>query len=136
MYPGTHAALTPDKPALIMAETGRTLTYRELDERSLRLANAFAGLGLRRGDVVAMIADNSPEALEIYWAALRSGLYITAINHHLSADECGYVVADCGAREVVAGAEKADLAQAVAKEVVGPELWLAYGGTVSGYSDY
>ncbi|HEX3826402.1 MAG TPA: acyl-CoA synthetase [Sporichthyaceae bacterium] len=136
MFPGTHAALTPDKPAVIMAESGETLTYGQLDERSLRLARALAAAGLRRGDVVAMIAENSPVALEIYWAALRSGLYLTAINHHLSVEEVTYVVADCGARAVVASAAKAQLAAVVAAEVTGPQLWLSFGGAVAGYDDY
>ncbi len=136
MFPGTHAALTPDKPAVIMAESGETLTYAQLDERSLRLARAFAAAGLRQGDVVAMIAENSPVALEVYWAAVRSGLYLTAINHHLSADEVSYVVADCGARAVVATAAKAELAEVVAREVTGPRLWLSFGGAVAGYDDY
>jgi fatty-acyl-CoA synthase len=136
MFPGTHARLTPDKPAVIMAETGETLTYAQLDERSLRLARAFAVAGLRRGDVVAMIAENSPAALEIYWATQRSGLYLTAINHHLSADEVTYVVGDCGARAVVVGASKAELAETVAAQVTGPELWLSFGGKVAGYDDY
>jgi fatty-acyl-CoA synthase len=136
MYPGTFAATTPDKPALIMAETGETLTYAQLDERSLRLARVLAAAGLAKGDVVAMIADNSPEALEIYWAAQRSGLYVTAINHHLSADEVSYVVADSGAKAVVAAGAKAELAAVVAKEVSAPGLWLAYRGAIDGYGDY
>ena len=45
MYPGTWAASTPDKPALIIAETGRTTTYAELDERSLRLAHVLRRRG-------------------------------------------------------------------------------------------
>ena len=61
MYPGTWAATTPDKPALVMAGSGRTLTYRELDERSLRLAQHLRAAGLVTGDVVAMVSDNRPE---------------------------------------------------------------------------
>jgi len=48
MYPGTHAQTTPDKPAVIIAGSGRTLTYRELDESSARLAKALHDLGTRR----------------------------------------------------------------------------------------
>ena len=88
MYPGTWAARTPDKPALVMAGSGRTLTYGELDERSARLARYLHDdAGLEVGDVVALLSDNTPETYEVYWAALRSGLYITAVNHHLSAEE-------------------------------------------------
>ena len=48
MYPGTWAATTPDKPALVMAGSGRTLTYAELDDRSLRLARHLQARGLAR----------------------------------------------------------------------------------------
>jgi len=69
-----------------MAGSGRTVTYGELDENSARLAAALNDIGLRKGDVIAMLTDNAPEAFEIYWAAMRSGLYITAVNWHLAAD--------------------------------------------------
>ena len=65
MYPGTWAERSPDKPALVMAGSGRTLTYRELDERSLRLAHVLRDAGLGTGDVVALLADNRPEAYEV-----------------------------------------------------------------------
>ena len=55
----------PDKPALVMAGSGRTLTYAEPDERSTRLANHLHDVGLRRGDVVALLADSTPEAYEV-----------------------------------------------------------------------
>ena len=113
MYPGTWAAGTPDKPALVMAGSGRTLTYAELDERSLRLAHVLQDAGLGVGDVVALLSDNRPEAYEAYWAALRSGLYITAVNHHLSAAEVSYIVRDCGAKALLVSPAKADLAAAL-----------------------
>ncbi len=117
MYPGTWALRTPDKPALVMAGSGRTLTYRELDERSLRLAHVLQEAGLRTGDVVALLSDNRPEAYEVYWAAMRSGLYVTAVNHHLSADEVSYIVRDCGAKALVVSPAKTDLAAALDVEV-------------------
>ena len=95
MYPGTWAQSHPDKPALVMAGSGRTLTYAELDDRSLRLANRLRAAGLRRGDVVALLSDNTPETYEVYWAALRSGLYVTAVNHNLSADVVADTVGTC-----------------------------------------
>ena len=133
MYPGTWAQSHPDKPALVMAGSGRSLTYAELDDRSLRLANRLRAAGLRQGDVVAMLSDNTPEAYEVYWAALRSGLYITAVNHNLSADEASYIVRDCGAKALVVSAAKAEL---VAALDVGVEERLAFGGRVDGYGDY
>ena len=62
MYPGAHAATNADKPAVIMAGSGRTLTYGELEERSARLARVLHDRGLRAGDVIALVSDNTPEA--------------------------------------------------------------------------
>ena len=117
MYPGTWAASTPERPAVVMAGSGRTLTYAELDDRSLRLARHLQLRGLVEGDVVALLSDNTPEAYEVYWAALRSGLYVTAVNHNLSASEASYIVRDCGARALVVSAAKADLARGLDVEV-------------------
>ncbi|WP_134764714.1 acyl-CoA synthetase [Nocardioides sp. 1609] len=133
MYPGTWARTSPDKPALVMAGSGRTLTYAELDDRSLRLANRFRAAGLRPGDVVALLSDNTPETYEVYWAVLRSGLYVTAVNHNLSPDEASYIVRDCDAKALVVSAAKADL---VARLDVDVAERLAYGGPVEGYGDY
>src|ERR1051325_9568010 len=47
---GSHARNTPDHPALIVSSSGETLTYRELDERSNRLARLLQTQGVRRGD--------------------------------------------------------------------------------------
>ncbi|MGW0036997.1 acyl-CoA synthetase [Gordonia sp. NPDC003376] len=136
MYPGTHAAVTPDKPAIIMAGSGRTVSYRELDDHSAALAAAFHELGLRSGDVVALLSENAPECLEVYWAALRSGLYVTAVNRHLAPAEVAYIVADSGAKVLVASAGIGDLASAVLGELAGTELvtTIAFGGAIEGFT--
>jgi long-chain acyl-CoA synthetase len=135
MYPGTWAASTPDKPALVIAETGQTTTYAELEDRSLRLAHVFAEAGLVTGDVVALISDNAPQAYEVYWAALRSGLYVTAVNHHLAPDEAAYIVNDCGAKAMVVSGAKAELVEAMAEKIAVP-VRLAFGGAVPGCTPY
>ncbi len=105
MYPGVHAAAQPDHLAVVMAGSGRTLTYRELDDRSAALASALHARGLGKGDVVAMLTTNAAECFEIYWACLRSGLYITPVNRALSADEVAYIVTDSGARALIVSAD-------------------------------
>ncbi|MGQ0631008.1 MAG: acyl-CoA synthetase [Sporichthyaceae bacterium] len=135
MYPGAHAAINPDKPAVIMAGSGRVLTYGQLEQASRRLAQVFATAGLRRGDVVALLTDNRPEAFEVYWAAMRSGLYLTPINHHLAPAEVSYILRDAGAQALVVSGGKAELAAAVVAG--GPaRLRLAFGGSVPGFDDY
>jgi fatty-acyl-CoA synthase len=136
MYPGTYAAHAPDRAAAVLIDTGETLTYGQLEENSVRLAHVLHDAGLRPGDVVALLTDNDLRGFEVYWAALRSGLYITSVNHHLSPDEVAYIVNDSGARALVVSAAKAELATAVAERTPGVVVRLAFAGDVSGYDSY
>src|SRR5690606_18654882 len=70
-YLGDHAALAPDKPAVIMASTGAVRTYREVDEASNQLAQYLYGIGLRRGDHIAILMENNIRYLDVCWAAMR-----------------------------------------------------------------
>ena len=101
MHPTTHAKTHPDRAAYIMAATGETVTYRELDERSNQGAHLFRSLGLKTGDVIAIFMDNHPRYFEIAWAAQRSGLYYTCISSKLTAGEVEYIVGDCGAQVLI-----------------------------------
>ncbi|MCU1694098.1 MAG: crotonobetaine/carnitine-CoA ligase [Mycobacterium sp.] len=136
MYPGTHASTSPDRPAVIMAGSNTTVTYGELETNSARLASALHQLGLRTGDVIAVLSDNAPEAFEIYWAAIRSGLYVTFVNWHLSADEVAYIVRDSGARVLIASDGVPELASQVAGLVPEVEHRYAFGAPITGYDSY
>ena len=136
MYPGAHAATHPDKPAIVMAESGHVITYQELETRSAQLAFALHELGLRPGDVIAMVSDNAAECLELYWAALRSGLYLTAINYHLNAQEAAFIVADSDAKALIASAAVGDLAKQIAQELPSLGLRYSFGGEVDGFGAY
>ena len=136
MYPGTHAASAPDRPAVVMAASGRVLTYGNLDRHSSAIAGALHRLGLQRGDVVALLSDNAFEAFEVYWAAMRSGLYITAVNWHLTAEEAAYIVNDCGARVMFASAGVRALAEQLAAETPAVTHRYCFGGTIPGYQLY
>jgi acyl-CoA synthetase (AMP-forming)/AMP-acid ligase II len=136
MFPGTHAASAPNRPAVVMAGSGKAVTYRELDDNSARLASALHSLGLRRGDVIALVSDNSAEAFEVYWAALRSGLYITFVNWHLAPEEAAYILRDSGAQVVIASAGARAVAEPVVSLVPEVKHWYAFGGAVAGYQSY
>lgn len=136
MYPGTHAANEPGRAAVIMADTGAVMTYRELDGGSARLARYLHERGLRRGDHIALLTDNRPEAFEVYWAALRSGLYVTAVSWHLSPDEIGYIVRDCGAQALIVAASQEVTARGIADAAPAVRIRLSYGGAVDGFGRY
>jgi long-chain acyl-CoA synthetase len=132
-YPGAIALNHPDRPAVIEAESGRQLTYQD---NSARLAKVFYDAGLRRGDVVMLLTDNTIEAFEVLWAALRSGLYITTVNRHLTAAEVSYMVTDSAARAIVVSAGLGQLAVDVGALVDAGLFRLAFGGTVAGFGSY
>lgn len=136
MYPGQIAEQTPDKPAVIMGGSGTTLSFAELDANSVRVAHLLYDAGLRPGDVIALLADNNIRCFEIYWAALRSGLYITAINRHLSADEVAYIIDDSGAKVLFAAAALKDLAESVVAVTPKVEARYAFDGSVEGHASY
>ena len=101
MYPRTHALEHPDRPAVIMARSGRVVTYAELDRRSSQLAQLLRNRGLRPGDGIAIWVENNDRFFELVWAAQRSGLYYTPINSRLMVDEARFIIEDCGARALV-----------------------------------
>ncbi|WP_029088136.1 acyl-CoA synthetase [Brevibacterium album] len=135
MYPGAHAAQHPDKPALILADTGAVLTYAELEERSLRLANHFRSLGVLPGQHLAIIAENRFEIVEAMWAALRTGTLITAVNSHLTAEEASYIVHDCQAEIVLLSGELDDAAELAERCADVPHrIWI--GAPLPGFDPY
>ncbi|WP_327103569.1 AMP-binding protein [Nonomuraea glycinis] len=136
MYPGAIAAVSPDKPAVIMAGSGQVITYRRLDEESNRLAHLFRAAGLRPGDHVAFMLGNHPLFLAIAWAAHRSGLYYTAINSRLQAAELSYIIENCGARVFISSADLADVAISATTGTTGVELRLMLDGVADGFESY
>jgi len=135
MYPGLHAAAHPEKPAIVMG-SGAMVTYRELEERSARLAHLLRGRGLREGDNVAILAENHPRFLEVFWAAIRSGLYLTGINWHLTPEEAAYLVQDAGSKALVTTARLAPAATAIADLVPECDIRLMIDGVVPGFESF
>lgn len=136
MHPGAIAALLPDKPAVIMASSGKVVTFRELDEESNRLAHLFRAAGLRPGDHIAFMLENHPLFLAVAWAAHRSGLYYTAISSRLKTDELAYIVDNCEARVFISSAALAGVATSIADVTPKVELRLMLDGVAPGFASY
>ncbi len=136
MYIGTHARRAPDHPALIIGSSGEILTYRELDERSNRLARLLQAQGVRRGDTVAMFMENNPRFMEVVWAARRSGLYLTAVNRYLTSDEAAYIIDDSDAAVLISSHAMAEVAAALPGRLPRCRRFLMVDGTIAGWSAY
>lgn len=103
IYLQRSARFWPERPALLFRD--RVVTYRELEERSNRLAHALAALGLRRGDRVAIVSPNRPEIVELECALYKQGLVKVALNARLAPAELADVLANAEPAAVVAGPE-------------------------------
>ncbi len=131
---GYQAGVHPDRPAIVMAGSGSVTTYRELDERSNRLAHLLRDAGLRTGDHVALMMENSSEFLEVAWAAQRSGLYYTALNSRLRQSEAQHILDDCGATALFISARLAPIAGDLDVHRVG--LCVVAGGEAKDFLAY
>jgi len=134
-YPREHAKRHPDKPAVIVAETGETLTYGELERRANKLAHGWRTLGLAPGDVIAVMLENTVDWFEIYWSAQRSGLYITPLPVRLTVEEAAYIIQDSGSKVLVTSAEidaSADLIARRAEIAPGLDVVFSVGAPLTG----
>ncbi|MBS0470824.1 MAG: AMP-binding protein [Proteobacteria bacterium] len=135
MHPSVIAKEQPDKPAVIMASTGETVTYKELDDRSNQAAQLFRKLGLQVGDGVCIFMENNSRFHEACWAAQRAGLYYTAVSSRLTAGEVEYIAKDSGAKVLICGHALANVAAELPPLLPGVKM-LMVGGTVPGFASY
>ncbi|GAA2735313.1 long-chain-fatty-acid--CoA ligase [Actinocorallia aurantiaca] len=106
-----HAYTRPGGIALRFE--GVSTTWAELDRRVRALAGGLHARGVRQGDRVVMLMTNRPEFVETVVAVNLLGAIAVPVNFRLSAAEASYIVADSGARVMVADSGLAPLAATV-----------------------
>jgi len=84
-----------------LAFLGTSMSYRDLKDSVDRFATALAGLGVRKGDRVAIVLPNCPQNVITFFAALRLGAVVVQHNPLYTEKEMGHQLADCGAKVVV-----------------------------------
>jgi len=88
-----------------VAYRGTSYTYPELRKRVRRLASALAGVGVEKGDRVAVICPNIPPMLEAHYGIPLAGATMVPINTRLSSDEIGYILNHSGAKVLLVDTE-------------------------------
>ncbi|MGB0112024.1 MAG: AMP-binding protein [Ilumatobacteraceae bacterium] len=136
MYPGAHLTQHGDKPALVMANSGYTQTYAELDAAANRVSRLLRAAGLQPGDHVAMCMENHDRYFEIVWGCHYAGLVYTCASSRLTSHELEYIINDCGARAFITSKYKAEQATDVIDATPNVELRLMLDGVVDGYESY
>ncbi|TXS89504.1 acyl--CoA ligase [Parahaliea maris] len=91
-----HGRWYPDKPAVI--DESSSLSWGELDQRSNAVANGLAGLGIGRGDAVAIIMGNCVEYVEVLYGIFKAGAVAVPLNLSVSAEGLAAMMEDAGAR--------------------------------------
>lgn len=101
MYPPRIAAERPDSLAFVMAGSGSALTYRQLDEQSNQLAHLLRSRGVTAGASLVLVMENRIEWPVVVAAGMRSGLYVTPVNWHLTPSELTALLAEAAPAAVV-----------------------------------
>jgi long-chain acyl-CoA synthetase len=102
-----NARYYPDKTAIM--DSLKTLTWKMVNERANRLSNALMGLGLKKGDRIAILLYNTSEYLESIFACAKAGLIFVPINFRLSEKEIEYILSDCDANTLLFADDFADV---------------------------
>ncbi len=114
-----HARLQPEKTAA--RDLTRSMNYRQWNERSCRLANALIGLGLSRGERVAVLSYNRVEWAEIYIAMAKSGLITVPINFRFTGPEVYYILKDSSASALIVEDELIPVVESIRGSIEIPE---------------
>ena len=136
---GDSLALTagkyPDKIALV-DYGGSRFTYRELNERVNRLANALIGLGVRKGDRVAYLFFNCSQFVETHYAVAKAGAVGVPLNFRLVGRELAYQINNADAAALVYAPEFAQTVNAIRPDVPGVKLLICGGDGGEGVFNY
>lgn len=97
-----------DKAALINAESGETLTYRQLAAQVASVAGALAAANVQPGDVVAVVSHNQPLYAVALHGAMAAGATVTPISPVLTPGEIAKILLVSRASVIIASAEAAD----------------------------
>jgi long-chain acyl-CoA synthetase len=132
MYPGKYAHTQPDHPAVVMAGTGETITYGELEARSNRLAHLLRARGLGRLDHWSIYMENHARYIECCAAGERAGHYYTCVNSFLTAEELAYILNNSQSKVLITSQAKRETALAALPSCPAIELTLIVDGPGDG----
>src|SRR5262249_11562626 len=117
----------PDNTATIF--DGRKQSYCELWMRARALSQALVGLGVRRGDRIAIYLHNSPQFLEVVYACFEIGAVVAPLNTRLAADELVYIINDADCVAFITDESLQPLAASFKSRLEGVNHYVAVNGS-------
>ncbi len=126
-----------DREAFFCSETDRRFTFRQVDERCNRIANALTAMGLKKGDVVAVLTSNRVELVEILFALAKTGIVGMPLNYRLAPAELFALMNTVNAQALLCEARFKDVLDAAPAEVPTLRDRVMFGGPAApGILDY
>ncbi len=111
MHPITHAASRPDHPAIVMAGSGETVSYAQMDATANRFARLLRARGLARGDRFALLMENNALYLQLVWGSQRAGTMMVPVSTRLTAPEIAYIMRDADVKLLVTSTTYGEVAE-------------------------
>ena len=128
-----RAAVTPDAPFLTVGAT--TISFADALARAQNAAGALRGLGVRRGDTVAVMLPNALEFVDLWFGTALLGAVLVPVNTQLRGDGLRYIVEHCEARLAVVDAPLRAAFEAALPAGTGPAERFARGDAADGWED-
>ncbi len=125
------ALYSPQKIAVKEWETGRGMTYGELDRLGNRLSRHLDAQGIKRGDRIAVLAENCLEYILLFVAAQKTGVVLVPLNYRLTAAEIDYLLGNSSPRMFLSEEKYQELASACKEVAQIPHRW-----TIEGLRDF
>lgn len=129
-----HAQYRPDHLAVVFEE--HRLSYRDFNRRVNRVANAFYGLGIRKGDKIATLLENSLELLEVYWAVAKLGAVVVPLSILLRGQGLTRLLNDSDSVMVITDTHFAPILDPLRGELSQVAHFLVTDGERAGYRSY
>lgn len=115
-----RSMLTPDREGLVCENVRRS--FKRLNDRANRLANAMSALGVGYGDRVGLLAFNEPEYYDMYFGLGKIGAILVPVNYRLAGPEIQFILSDCGVKVFVFGQEYLEVVDAIHHDIPANEL--------------
>ena len=121
-----QATLQPNSWAVYDQTSNKRITFFELDEMVKKTANGLLSLGLKKGDRVSMLSQNTIEFLALFFACGRVGLVAHALNWRLGSDELTQILKNGEPKVVITQGQFQNVVRDIQKDLNFVDHWLEY----------
>jgi long-chain acyl-CoA synthetase len=130
------SAVVPDRDALVSGDGKKRISYMEMASRVNRLTNALQSMGVGLGDRVAVMATNSPEYVEVYYACARLGACFVPLNFRAKQEELSFMLNTSDAVLMFAESRYLDLVASLRSDGPGLREVITLDGVAEGLRSF